>query len=120
MIDDESVFEDDQYLLPVLEDDALLYSLEDIFTSENVDESIVQESASCGNPEKDAAARVVELEEQLRLLREEFADYRRTVDRTLENRWNNTDTTCAFPRMTSAKPEDTEYFESYSYNGAYS
>lgn len=121
VIDDGPVFQDDRYLLPVLEDDALLYSLEDIFASDDVGGEPVGNSTSNELSEENATVRIVKLEEELRELQQRFSDYRETVDRTLETRWDSGDIS-AVPQVAEdyrkAEIEDTGYFESYSYNGA--
>lgn len=122
-IDDESIFQDDQYLLPVLEDDALLYSLEDIAESEGPNGRAPGQPMSDASPEVKALSRIVELEEQLGKLQQQFKDYKETVDKTLESRWDSSDT-CDGPSRSrpveerhSAPDEDKDYFHSYSYNG---
>lgn len=122
-INDESLFQDDQYLLPVLEDDALLYSLEDIAGSEGPDGRSLGQPMSDASQEMKAESRIAELEEQLKELQQQFKNYKETVDKTLENRWDSSDTS---DRPSSFRPagdsrsvpdEDKHYFHSYSYNG---
>ena len=121
VIDDDSVFQDDRYLLPVLEDDALLYSLEDILESDSSDRQAVDRPLANGLSEDKTVARVVELEEELRRLQQQFKDYKETVDKTLESRWNSSDSndgpSRAAENHNESKHEDTDYFKSYSYNG---
>jgi len=122
-IDDESIFQDDQYLLPVLEDDALLYSLEDIAESEGPIGRSPGQPVSDASPEVKALSRIVELEEQLKELQLEFKNYRETVDQTLEHRWDSSDSSDEPSRSKPvgdrhfAPDEDKDYFRSYSYNG---
>jgi len=122
-IDDESVFQDDQYLLPVLEDDALLYSLEDIAESEDPNGQPPGQPMSDASPEVKAESRIVELEEQLKELQQQFKNYKKTVDKTLQNRWDSSDSSEGPSRLMpvgerhSAPDEDKHYFHSYSYNG---
>jgi len=116
-----AIFEDDQYLKPVLEDDALLYSFED--------------DVKCGpqeSPEDDregVEAEVASLHEELAHLKSQFAAYRVEVQKALAERLAD-DTTSKpgldhTPNSTSTGSaagkgvdKDTEagYFSSYSYN----
>lgn len=122
-INDESVFQDDQYLLPVLEDDALLYSLGDIAESEGPNGRSPGQPISDTSPEVKALPRIVELEEQMKELQQEFKNYKETVDKTLENRWDSSDSSDGLSssrpagERPSAPDEDKHYFHSYSCNG---
>ena len=121
-IDDASEFQDDRYLIPVLEDDALLYSLEDVLSPDNLSGQASEQLNSIGTTEKEPVNRVLELEEQLRQLQQQFEDYRQTVDKALESRWNSNDgsgeeAAQQLKRIGDAEHEDTGYFQSYSYNG---
>ncbi|KAI9746160.1 MAG: hypothetical protein M1818_000841 [Claussenomyces sp. TS43310] len=73
-------FDNEKFLKPVLQDDALLFNLDDL------------PDISYTNPTKDASAqlltRIAELEEGLRRSQSQFADYRETVRHTLDDRWN--------------------------------
>lgn len=105
-------FEDEKFLKPVLEDDALLFSLDEL---PDVEHS--EENGDSGNGQ--LVARVSELEEELRRMQSKFDDYRTTVKETLDERWN--DKTPAGPSTIEEKEEkrddDSHYFSSYSYNG---
>jgi protein arginine N-methyltransferase 3 len=103
-----SKFADDEFLLPVLEDDALLFSLDDL--RQDVPETLETEVKQ--TPE----ARAAELETELKALQAQFADFRVQVDQTLERRWIDTEATNT---DSSKKVRDIEgdYFDSYSYNG---
>lgn len=122
-INDESVFQDDQYLLPVLEDDALLYSLEDIPESEGPNGQLPSQPISDASTGAKAESRIFELEEQLKELQQQFKNYKETVDKTLENRWDSSGSSDGPSRSRpagehhSAPDEDKDYFHSYSYNG---
>ena len=121
-IDDASVFQDDRYLIPVLEDDALLYSLEDVLSPDNLSGQASEQLYPNGTTEEEPVARVLELEEQLRQLQQQFEEYRQTVDKALESRWNNNDGSSEeaaqqLRNYGNAEHEDTGYFQSYSYNG---
>lgn len=75
--------------------------------------------------ESQAIALTKELEEELQRLESQFAEYRETVSKTIEERWNEKDTSKegeAGPSESSKAPQgkwgiDTGYYESYSYNG---
>ncbi|PYH89464.1 S-adenosyl-L-methionine-dependent methyltransferase [Aspergillus ellipticus CBS 707.79] len=107
-------FEDEVYLMPVLEDDALLYSLDDI-------EDETPESAGG----TDAERRVIELQEDLERLQTQFSEYRDAVQRSMEEQLAQEDenlgssTSGAAAQKASNKVEeaDADYFTSYSYNG---
>lgn len=109
-------FDDDAYLKPVLEDDALLYSLGDI---EDEDDG-----ASGSN---DAERRVVELQEDLERLQSQFSEYRLAVQRSMEEQLSQEDNklsggSSAGPSTKAAnkiEEAESDYFSSYSYNGIY-
>ena len=139
-IQTKDVFEDDKYLQPALEDDALLFSIDDILDLrpsaansklENKDTELNIEG------QKGDMARVAELQEQLQRLQNQFADYRATVEKTRDERWSDKDNSgaangdfsasalgsraplSAFEKKKQAelRDDDTHYFDSYAYNG---
>lgn len=108
----------------MLEDDALLYSLEDIEDeSENMAEGQQSETDRARNAEK----RVRELEEELELLRGQFSDYRQAVQRSMnqqlfEDEGSSSSSTSKAKEDKAAdriQEADSDYFTSYSYNGAF-
>ncbi|KAH0537713.1 hypothetical protein FGG08_005520 [Glutinoglossum americanum] len=112
--------EDDKYLHPVLEDDALLFSLDDLPDSPTPGGKISQVEGSL--------ARVAELEEELQRLQSQFMDYRLAVKKSLDGRLNENDTP-ALAKSSVGLPvavggdskepvrdDDSHYFKSYSYN----
>lgn len=108
-------FEDDAYLKPVLEDDALLYSLDDI----------AEEQAEDKAPGNDSDRRVVELQEELERLQTQFSEYRIAVQQSLEDQLTKEDEKLqpeAPAKKSTDKTEevDADYFSSYSYNSSYS
>lgn len=125
----KSVLEDDRYLQPVLEDDALLYSLDEVVgdlkdevfstTHTNGTELLSDQGGA------DAVNRVVELEKDMQRLQHEFSEYRETVTKTLEQRWNSTDDANNLPNGAGKssdekglpQDDDSHYFSSYSTNG---
>ena len=107
-------FDDETYLKPVLEDDALLYSLGDIEDEDALDTA----------GDSDAERRVIELQEDLERLQSQFSEYRLAVQRSMEEQLSEEDSKLSAsspgPSTKAAnKVEDAEsdYFSSYSYNG---
>ncbi|KAF2096637.1 protein arginine N-methyltransferas-like protein 3 [Rhizodiscina lignyota] len=114
-VNSKDVFSDDKYLQPVLEDDAVLFSLDDL--------PIAADKADVEQPPKqtvnydDAIQRVSELEDKLRNLQNEYASYKHRVERTLDERWGApTNESSAAQLSASTERRDTSYFDSYSYN----
>lgn len=103
-------FEDEKYLKPVLEDDALLFTLDDLpeVTTSDPDEDSSKNSGGL-------VARVYELEEELRRMQTQFDNYRATVSETLDGRWN--ERTSNGKEKEEKRDDDSHYFTSYSYNG---
>ncbi|KAF4276106.1 hypothetical protein CNMCM8812_005315 [Aspergillus fumigatus] len=105
-------FEDDAYLKPVLEDDALLYSLDDIED---------EHSATAGTTE--AERRVIELQEDLERLQSQFTEYRMAVQKSMEEQLSMDDEKLrsspsgpSGKKMSKVEEADADYFVSYSYN----
>lgn len=92
--------EDDKYLRPVLENDALIFSLDEVLETITTDQ------------DKDGilAARNRELEEELEKLKDQFANYRLTVQETLDKRWGDDTETTPIEK----KDDSAYYFESYA------
>ncbi|TKX24800.1 ribosomal protein arginine N-methyltransferase [Elsinoe australis] len=111
-ITSKEVFMSDEFLQPTLEDDALLFSLDDVLGTA---EATNGESAST---DEDAAA----LKQRLQDLEAQFAEYRLEVARTLDQRWNDRNDVTAGPSNGKSKDEELDekydrgYFETYSYN----
>ena len=109
----KTTFQDDKYLQPVLEDDALLFCLDDLIDAEGFEPAETSP--------QDSARRVDELQEQLAALQSQFTDYRATVEKTLDERWTaNDDSATSNDQRNKPDPEkeiDDSYFNSYSYNG---
>lgn len=115
-VSSKSLFEDEKYLKPVLEDDALLFSLDDVF----------EDSASGTGP----ATEVEQLREQLASLQSQFTAYREQVQSAMLDRFEDPNTAMESSTKTAAgqiaPPESSKqeasdsiekgYFESYSYN----
>lgn len=104
-------FDDDAYMKPALEDDALLYSLDDI-----VDDEAEEASGS------DAGRRVIELQEDLERLQSQFSEYRLAVQQSMEEQLSQEDSKLASSGPSGKAADkieeaDSDYFSSYSYNG---
>ena len=113
-VSSKSKFSDDVYLKPVLEDDALLYSLDDIAEGQGEDAA----------PGTDAERQVVELQEDLERLQTQFSEYRIAVQKSLEDQLSKEDEKIdsQAPAKTSKPADkieeaDADYFTSYAYNG---
>lgn len=102
-------FADELYLKPVLEDDALLYSLDDI------DDEAEEPAAGT-----EAERRVSELQEDLERLQTQFSEYRIAVQKSLEEQLSQEDEKLGSGTSKKAdngvSEEDSDYFSSYSYN----
>jgi protein arginine N-methyltransferase 3 len=114
-------FDDDKYLKPVLEDDAVLFTLDDLpEVVEIPNEADAQDKGK--GVERDSGgliARVSELEEELRRVHSQFANYRDTVKTTLDKKWEEPGVSgSAAPQ--EKRDDDSHYFSSYSYNGKFS
>ena len=121
----KSAFEDDQYLKPTLEDDALLYTLEDAIGEIEIRKGSFANGDKMDDHHCSATERVAELETELKLVHQGFAEYQAM----LEARWVNPFLSDASPFISSGvdskannggfafKDDDSHYFNSYSYNG---
>lgn len=112
-------FEHENFLKPVLEDDALLFNLDELPDLEESTGTRKDKEIAAGSGH--LIARVSELEEELRRIHSQFDDYRTTVKETLDERWNDKTTAGPSRSGSGAKEEkrddDSHYFSSYSYNG---
>ncbi|KAJ5155730.1 protein arginine methyltransferase RmtB [Penicillium capsulatum] len=112
-VSSKSRFSDDTFLKPALEDDALLYSLDDI-TEQGENET----------QDNNAEARVSQLQEELERLQLQFSEYRSAVQKSMDDQLTKEDekldTAAAMnPSKASHKIQeaDADYFTSYAYNG---
>jgi protein arginine N-methyltransferase 3 len=113
-VSSKSKFEDDLYLKPVLEDDALLYSLDDL----------AEEQAEDSAPSTETNRQVNELQEKLDQLQTQFSEYRLAVQKSMDDQLSQED-----QKLSEATPKpsahttdrlqeaDDGYFVSYAYNG---
>lgn len=95
-----------------MEDDALLYSLDDITEEQG-------EEAATGS---EAERRVLELQEDLERLQTQFSEYRLAVQQSMEDQMSKEDDKLdsKAPKAsgaTKAQEVDEDYFASYAYNG---
>ncbi|KAL2834966.1 S-adenosyl-L-methionine-dependent methyltransferase [Aspergillus cavernicola] len=111
-VSSKNKFQDEAYLKPVLEDDALLYSLDDIEDEESEEAGGIQ-----------GGRRVIELQEELERLQIQFSEYRDAVQKSMEERLTKEDEKLVPGQLSAdraaSKVEaiDSDYFSSYSYNG---
>ncbi|KAJ5674079.1 Ribosomal protein arginine N-methyltransferase rmt3 [Penicillium macrosclerotiorum] len=112
-VSSKSKFADDAFLKPVLEDDALLYSLDDIADNDGEDAA----------PGSEAEKQVLELQEELERLQSQFSEYRLAVQKSMEDQLSKEDeklepgATIKRPAKDRLQDADADYFVSYSYNG---
>jgi len=121
-----SDFESEDYLKPVLADDALLLCLDDLPEQERagVDDGGSAEEPSAGSSEAThLLARNAELQGQLERLAKQFDNYRLAAEQTLDRRWGDSGAEpqpggaqAAAPAAAAAAPDG--YFQSYGHNGA--
>lgn len=112
-------FSDDKYLQPVLEDDALLFSIDELADTELVakaDESLQSLSKD------DLVTKVSELEEKLQRLAREYSSYKEVAEKTLDERWNAAGDVPAISTQGKVPAGDLSevdkgYFSSYSFSG---
>lgn len=120
---------DDKLLIPVLEDDALIFCLDEL--PEQQPESADQGKA-VGNGEglvvDELLQKNAQLQTELEQLAKQFTNYRLAVEQTLDKRWGMEEedgekagsSKTAAPAAAEKKPQKDEsayYFESYAYNG---
>lgn len=104
-------FADEKYLKPVLENDALLFTLDEILEEQEYHETGAAQASG------DALAiKNKELEAELEALHSQFANYRLAVEQTLDKRWG--DESEPGPLAGSEKKDNSNYyFESYAEHG---
>lgn len=106
--------DDERYLRPVIENDAVIFSLDEILDTLGKHQEIAVDvpKASVG----ELLDRNKTLESALESMTEKFANYRLAVEQTLDRRWGTDDN---LGSSLVSKPKDTSsyYFESYAANG---
>lgn len=119
----EADIKDDKFLMPVLPDDAIIMCLDDLpSSSDAVDgKGKAVEGASMAEAAGDVASKNVSLQAQLDELNKQFANYRLTVEQTLDKRWHADDDDSSSRSSASSKKEKKDesayYWESYAHNG---
>ena len=111
-------FEDDRYLQPVLENDALLFTLDEVLEEgDHNDGEAAAMRAGEASPEA-LSARNRDLEVELESLRSQFSNYRLAVEQTLDRRWGVDDEEPAASASSAPKKDNGDYyFESYAEHG---
>ncbi|EER42230.1 type I ribosomal protein arginine N-methytransferase Rmt3 [Histoplasma capsulatum H143] len=117
-----ALFDDEQYLRPVLEDDALLYNLDDLSEEYERDRKDVGKGCpGSKEAETDPISRIKELEDELDRMRSDFEEYKTIVKRSLDKELNGALSSTAAKIEASGSSKfheaESEYFKSYSYNG---
>jgi protein arginine N-methyltransferase 3 len=119
-----STFDDEKYMMPALEDDALLYSLDDIFE----DQLPVTTNDNPAQEASDSATRIQQLEQELGRLRGQFDEYKEMVRNSFDRKIVDEDKgevdAAGGSRQDPEAPSagkfhraEEDYFSSYSYNG---
>ena len=121
-VDGIPVFDAPQYLIPTLEDDAVLYSLEGFLDIHDESQHPMGDQlASHRSQRSPSNPRMKGLEEELGQLQQHFSEYKQYVDTTLENRWHSRESdnrlSKALDMPDDSRDQDHGYFMSYSYNG---
>lgn len=111
-VSSSAVFDDDIYLKPVLDDDALLYSLDDLTDDVEVEDR-----------KESNEKRVLELQEELEKLKNQFSEYRLAVQKSLGEQLagvsvDDNTTLAEVPKKGKIEEADADYFTSYSFNGS--
>lgn len=119
----ERFIEGDEYLKPVIEDDAVLYSIDDIF---DLAERQAHSSTNGTADTTHSHEQVQEMIRQIDLLREQAVYYRSALQKTYLEKLELLERTLssepkASGEGTSAPPRendsDSHYFSSYAHNG---
>jgi type I protein arginine methyltransferase len=128
---------DDKLLIPVLEDDALIFCLDDLpepavqgqqqsSSTEAKGKEAQAANGESGPAVDDLLQKNAQLQTELEQLAKQFTNYRLAVESTLDKRWGVDDesqkgessgkTTAAEPAP-KQRDESAYYFESYAHNG---
>lgn len=107
--------ENDQYLKPVIDDDALILSLDELDLDGPAARATQTQGVSQGATQQSPSELNASLVEELETVKSQFANYRLAVEQTLDKRWGDDATTSS----TSQRPKDPSqyYWESYAANG---
>ncbi|KAG9239113.1 putative ribosomal protein arginine N-methytransferase rmt3 [Amylocarpus encephaloides] len=113
-----SDFDDEKFLKPVLEDDALLFTLDDLPQVPEISQESEHDKGKGVEKNSGAlVARITELEESLRRVYSQYDAYRDTVKDILDKKWEDPSTGGPLGTDKEEKrDDDSHYFSSYSYN----
>jgi protein arginine N-methyltransferase 3 len=114
-IENPASWDDEKFMQPVLEDDALLFSVDELESMEAGDASSGKQPEA-SNESNNATDEVAQLKEQLSKLQSKFDVYREQVSETLEKRWSDAPSKDDGAAEAKAKRYDDSYFDSYSFN----
>lgn len=111
-------FEDDGYFKPVLQNDALIMSLDEILDSELVKVDIAPGQAGASTSHDELLVQKQALEAELEAVRTQFSNYRLAVEETLDRRWgDDVEQNPSKAKTGAGEDRRNYYFESYGYNG---
>lgn len=116
----KDAFQDEKYLQPVLQDDALLYNVDEIIEDEY---QVPSMAASAGDSDlRVLQAKVAELQEAMQRVSSQYADYRSAVKGVMNARLEAQAAELPLASSDNAGRDgdsgiDTAYFDSYSYHG---
>ncbi|KAG6013382.1 hypothetical protein E4U43_007316 [Claviceps pusilla] len=105
--------DDERYLSPVIENDAVIFSLDELLDSSSQDQEVAINATE--TPANELLDRNKTLESELHAIREKFANYRLAVEQTLDRRWG-VDDIPGSPLVSKPKDVSSSYFESYAAN----
>lgn len=118
----KSHFLDDLYLKPVLEDDAVLFCLDELIEEERHPSEELDRGAQ-RSINGDKSAEYLELFENYQKLQANYEFYKGTVDKVLNDRIEERETDLPIDTIEKGKSlskddeQDASYFSSYAYNG---
>ena len=116
-VSSRALFQDDRFLLPVLPDDALLYSIIDLLPPEKV-----SQSRAHGQVDSMQSKSECEMEREIKDLKVCFEEYRQATQKLLNRRLElNQDEAGEDLAISKSGNEasDKGYFDSYAYSGPY-
>lgn len=126
---------DDKLLIPVLEDDALIFCLDELPEGNVPAQAGTAAAAAAGNGEAPAVDELLQknaqLQAELEQLAKQFSNYRLAVEQTLDRRWgvdeegekgesSKAAKAAAAPALAGEEKKEDDsayYFESYAHNG---
>ncbi|KAI5456267.1 S-adenosyl-L-methionine-dependent methyltransferase [Mariannaea sp. PMI_226] len=103
-------FDDEKFLQPVLENDALIFSLDELLEVTDSPEANLTVKGLDVQTNSQLSSRNQELQEELEKVRGQFANYRLAVEKTLDDRWGDD----SEPVPSKKKDDSAYYFESYA------